>query len=166
MVFRNSRSITRWRQPPPKKFIPNIDRTPGAENHLIFPYDGEFFAAYGDFLEATDRVGNRHDLREDDRVGLFALTNLAQHLDIMVQEASGITDLTEAFMDDCHATLPESAAADFLDVVCDFHNLNIRPYGFELLRDIEADMEGFMISEVVPLREEDSMVITVVNLSE
>jgi len=144
-----------------------INRTAGTENHLIFPYDGDFFAGYGDFLEEVDKVANRYDLRDDERQGLFALCNLATHLNIMVLEESGLMEDTEAFMDDCHGTLPEAAASAFIEAVCNFHNNGMRPYGFEVLRQIEAEMQdGFAIMEVVPMREDDCMVVTVVNLSE
>lgn len=143
-----------------------LDYAAGAENHLILPYDGDFFTAYGDFLADVDKVATNYDLREEERTGMFALTNLATHLNIMVLEESGLMEDTESFMDDCYATLSEPAAAAFIEKVCEFHNCGIRPYGFELLRQIEAEVEGFMIMEVVPVREEDAMVVTVVNLSE
>ena len=121
---------------------------------------------YGDFLAEVDKVANRFNLSEEERNGLFSLTNLATHINIMVLEESGVMEDTEAFMDDCAATLDENAAAAFIEAVSNFHNAGIRPYGFEILRQLEAEVEGFMVMEVVPLREEDSMVITVVNLSE
>ncbi|MNR98631.1 hypothetical protein D3C72_298410 [compost metagenome] len=167
MASRISRSTTSWPPKPRKRSRPfKLDYRGGAENHLVLPYDGDFFSVYGDFLAEVDKIASRFFLGEEERNGMFALTNLATHVNIMVLEESGMMEDTEAFMDDCAATLEENAAAAFIEAVSDFHNSGIKPYGFEILRQIEAETEGFMVMEVIPMREEDSMVITVVNLSE
>ncbi|MNZ83592.1 hypothetical protein D3C78_1023250 [compost metagenome] len=143
-----------------------MDDTPGVENHLILPYDGDWLAAYGDFLAAIDKIVARNNLDQVTAQGLYALADLAWHLEIMVQEACGQMELTEAFMDDVYGTVEEPAASQLLEEVVEFHNLPFKPHGFEILRQIEAEVEGFQIMAVTPMREEDCMIVTVVNMTD
>lgn len=136
----------------------------GTENHLIVPFDDEFMKAYGDFLEAVQRMCYRCKVDADTERGIKGLCELSIHVEIMINEACGQMEHTEAFMDECYGQMEDDEAALFLDEVTDFHNNGVKPYGFEMLRQIEAEYENFALTSVIPMREEDTMVYTFVRL--
>ncbi|MNJ76100.1 hypothetical protein D3C77_733110 [compost metagenome] len=84
----------------------------------------------------------------------------------MIREENGETDVTESHMDDIYNTFEDAVAQDFLDEVVNFHNNGIKPHGIDTLRLIQAQEDGFILTEVVPLREENTVVYTFVNFSE
>lgn len=145
---------------------PGLNFTAGEENHVLFPFDGDFFAAYGDFLDAVDKVAHKHNLDEALRHDMFSLCSVALHVDIMIHEENGDTSYTESQMDNIYESFEDAVAADFLDEVVNFHNCGIRPEGFDTLRLIQAQEEGFVLTEVTPMREEDTVIYTFVNFSE
>jgi transcriptional regulator with PAS, ATPase and Fis domain len=162
MASRISRSSIKW---PPRK-PDRLNFESGTENHILFPYDGDFFGVYGDFLDAVDKVVHKHHLDEKTKEDMFAMCNPALHVDIMIHEENGDTSGTEAHMDDIHNTFEEAVAQDFLEEVVNFHNCGIRPHGFDTLRLIQAQEDGFILTELTPVREEDTVIYTFVNFSE
>lgn len=162
MASRISRSSIKWPPRRPKR----LQFEAGTENHILFPFDDEFFKAYGDFLEAVEKVTHKHRVTEQVHNDMIAMCHPALHVDIMIHEENGDTAYTEAHMDDIYSNFDDAVAQDFLDEVVNFHNCGIRPHGFDTLRLIQAQEDGFVLTEVVPMREEDTVVYTFVNFSE
>lgn len=162
MASRISRSTINW---PPRR-RPRLQFEAGTENHILLPYDGDFFAVYGDFLDAVDKVVYKHHLSDELKENMFAMCSLALHVDIMIREENGETDVTESHMDDIYNTFEDAVAQDFLEEVVNFHNNGIKPHGLDTLRLIQAQEDGFILTEVVPMREEDTVIYTFVNFSE
>lgn len=162
MASRISRSRIKWPPSPPRR----LDFEAGTENHILFPYDGDFFSAYGDFLDAVDKIAHKHHMAEDLKEQMFALCDPALHVDIMIHEENGDMAHTESQMDNIYEAFEECIATDFLEEVVNFHNCGIRPHGFDTLRLIQAQEEGFILTQITPVREDDTVIYTFVNFSE
>lgn len=140
-----------------------VDTESGGETRLIYPYDGEFFERYGDFVSELElmiqnQLGSSYDLGQ-----LHPIVDIGTHINIMVREESGQTDLTEYMMDLVFETIPD-CASDALEIITEYHNTSPRPYGFEVLRSMEAANESIQVMELESLREENTMIYTVMCL--
>lgn len=140
-----------------------IDTESGGETRLLYPYDGEFFEQYGDFvkkveLKVLDKMGPSFDI--DD---IHPIVNVGTHINIMVREESGQTDLTE-YMWDLVFEIVSDCGSDIIEIIAEYHNTSPRPYGFELLRTLDAEEEPIQVMELEPIREENTMIYTVMCL--
>lgn len=163
MAFPTLRSRTNW--PPRARVRPNIRPSRfklgiDEESHLIVPHDLEFWSGYGDFIEAVERLSYRCRVGNEVKGSMVDLTHISHHLNIMVGEISGDTSLTEAFMDNVYGCMEDDEAAMFLDEVVSFHNGVEKPFGFDFIRQMESENETLWILDLTPLREEDSMIYT------
>ncbi|MNI56574.1 hypothetical protein D3C76_89420 [compost metagenome] len=116
----------------------------------------------------VDKLVHNYELTHDQAQVMWSMCALAVHVDIMIEESfndSGC-DSSEDFMNRAHVSFSEPVAAALIEKVINFHNCGIRPYGFETLRTIMVQEEGFVITDVVPLREDDSMVYVFTNMSD
>ena len=97
MRFRTTRSSTNNRRVFDNPNI--IDTESGGETHLLYPYDGEFFERYGDFVMELELMMQNELGSSFDMDVIYPLTNIGTHINIMIREEAGQTDLTEYMMD-------------------------------------------------------------------
>ena len=165
MVFRTSRSTTRAPWPPkPRRPDYRLDRREGYENQVLLPFDDRFMSGYGDFLDKVDSIACQYEVSDDARHGMFQLTQLAVHVEIMIEEKNGETALADNFMEDVYSTLGDVVGGAFMDAVLEFHNDKPPPRDLDTLRMVHAQSEGFVLMGVTPVREEDTIIYTFVNL--
>ncbi len=161
MAYPTLRSPTNW-PPRPSPRAPKFKLGMEEESHIVVPYDDSFWTEYGNFIEAIERLSYRCRVGNDVKGNMVDLSHLSHHINIMIGEVSGDTSLTESFMDSVYGSMEDDEAALFLDEVTSFHNSAPKPFGFDFIRQMESQNETLWVIDLTPLRQEDSMVYSLI----
>lgn len=128
-------------------------------------FDDNLMTQYGAFLDKLYSITDRYEMTDEDSAALFSICNLSMMVTNMIHEDMGETCYTESIMDELYSELPQDVVDDVIVELCDYHNTdNTRPKVVGDLITILKTKEGVCLQSVTPMREEDTMIFTFVNL--
>lgn len=162
MASRTFRSSINQRAP----WTYRLTRDEEKDQHFLFTFDEKWFEAYGAFVDALQRIVDRHRLPEDDFDAMKVLCSPSYIIDVLLREELNDMTLTEHMIDEAHELFGEAVAADVLEELTNFINSTHRPNGYgqilEILkRNQSSDDCWFSLSDFQPYREDDTQVFSI-----
>lgn len=128
-------------------------------------FDDNLMTQYGLFLDKLYSITDRYEMADEHSAALFSICNLSMMVTNMIHEDMGETRYTESIVDELYSELPQDVADDVIVELCDYNNTdNTRPKVVGDLITILKTKKGMCLQSVTPMREEDTMIFTFVNL--